>query len=294
MRKTSSIAVLTVALLAPAAAAQEYTVKLGKPGPGDQAQVKTDNSFDVEFKLLDAGGQVVMEKKEAKSHAFAFREVAVERGPAGSDLVKLKRTYKKAQRTVDGDRRALIFQGETVAIEKKGDAFQFQIDGGETIEGEDAKELHEEFNKGAVARLFELFLPKKAVKIDETWTYDVGLLVKEFMKDGKIEIDAAKSTGAGKLVKAYQKNGKQFGVLELTITMPVTALINDDNKTPTKEGKLVIKLEQDTAIDGSLDQSQMKMTFDGDIKGAITANGMDFGVEVTIRGKVEQSRVPGK
>ncbi|MCI0682465.1 MAG: hypothetical protein L0Y71_10195 [Gemmataceae bacterium] len=51
-------------------------------------------------------------------------------------------------------------------------------------------------------------------------------------------------------------------------------------------------MEQDGCIDGSLAASQLKMTLDGDIKGAITANGMEFGVEVTIRAKVDQQRTP--
>lgn len=292
MSRMSWIALVSVALCPLAAPGQEYAIKLAKPGPGDQFQVKVDNATETDFKLLDAGGQAVMEKKETKGHTLIFRETGVERGAAGGDLVKLKRSYKKAQRTIDGDRRTLPFQGETVLIEKKGDAFIFQIEGGETVEGDDAKELHEEFNKGAVGKLFELFLPKKTVKVNEAWKFDVGLLVKEFTKDGKIEIDPAKSTGSGKLLKAYQKNGKQFGVLELTVTMAVTHLINDGNKTPTKQGKIVIKLETDGAIDGSLDQSQMKATFDGDIRGEINANGMDFGLEVTIRGTVDEKRTP--
>ena len=286
------IALVSVALSPLAARAQEYAIKLAKPGPGDQFQVKVENVTETDFKLLDAGGQAVMDKKETKSHVLIFRETGVERGPGGGDLVKLKRSYKKAQRTVDGDRRTLPFQGETVLIEKKEAAFLFQIEGGESVEGDDAKELHEEFNKGAIGKLFELFLPKKTVKVNESWKFNVGLLVKEFMKDGKIEIDAAKSTGSGKLLKAYQKDGKQFGVLELNVMMAVTHLINDGNKTPTKEGKIVIKLETDGRIDGGLDQSQTKATFDGDIRGEINANGMDFGLEVTIRGKVDEQRTP--
>ena len=286
------IALLTVALSPLAAPAQEYAIKLAKPGPGDQVQVKTDNSSEIDFKLLDSNGQAVMDKKEIKSHTFAFREVRVERGPAGGDLVKVKRTYKKAQRVIDGDRRALIFQGQTVNIEKKDGDFTFQIEGGEAIEGEDAKELHEEFNKGGTRKLFESFLPKKTVKINEAWKFDVGVLAKEFSKDGKIEIDAEKSTGAGKLTKAYKKNDHQFGVVELTVTLPITALINDGNKTPTKQGKLVIKFELDGRIDGGLDQAQTHVTFDGDIRGDINANGMDFSVEITIRGKAEEQRTP--
>jgi hypothetical protein len=292
MSRMCWIAVLTVTLSPLAAPAQDYAIKLAKAGPGDQFQVKTDNASEIDFKLLDANGQAVMDKKEIKSHSFVFREVGVERGPAGGDLVKLKRTYKKAQRSVDGDRRALIFQGETVNIEKKDGAFGFQIEGGEAVEGNDAKELTEEFNKGGVGKLFAAFLPKKAVKVDEAWKFDVGVLAKEFSKDGKIEIDAKKSTGSGKLTKAYQKNSQQFGVIELTVTLAITALITDGNKTPTKQGKLVIKLELDGRIDGGLGQSETKASFDGDIRGDISANGMDFALEVTIHGKAEEQRTP--
>lgn len=291
MPKTCWLAVWTLTLSPLAAPAQEYTIKPGKPAVGEPFQVKADGNFDVEFKLLDAGGQAVMEKKEVKATSATFREIGLARDPATGDFTKLKRTYKKAQRTTDGDRRALLYQGETVLIEKKGGAWEFQIEGGETLEGQDAKELFDEFNKNA-ARLIPLFLPKKAVKVDEPWTYDVGLIVKELTKEGKIDIDPAKSTGSGKLLKAYQKDGKQFGVLEWTITLPVTHLIHDDNKTPTKEGKIVIKLESDGRIDGGSGPSSLKVAFDGDIRGEINANGMDFGVEVTIRAKVDEQRTP--
>jgi hypothetical protein len=285
------MAATAMALTPLAAPAQEYAIKFAKPGPGDAFQVNKDSDADVEFKLLNSDGQVVMEKKEVKTHRYAFREVGLERAPGG-DLVKLKRAYKKAQRTIDGDRRALIYQGDTVLIEKKDGAHTFQIEGGETIEGEDAKELAEEFNKGDVAKLLEVFQPRKAVKVNVPWTFDVSMLAKDFTKDGKLDIDAAKSTGSGKLLKAYEKNGKQFGVVELTITLPVTHLNHEDKKTPTKQGKIVLKLERDGTIDGAMDVSQLKVTFDGDIRGEINANGMDLALEITIRGKVEEQRAP--
>jgi hypothetical protein len=72
----------------------------------------------------------------------------------------------------------------------------------------------------------------------------------------------------------------------------VTHLNNDGNKTPTKQGKITIKLEKDTCIDGSLEPSQLKVTFDGDIRGEINANGMDLNLEITIRGKVDEQRTP--
>jgi hypothetical protein len=296
MFRIAWIALLGFAVTPLVAPAQEYAIKLGKPGPGDQSQVKADNSTEVEFKILDSNGQAIMEKKEVKGHNFIFRETGIERAAGGGDLVKLKRAYKKAARIVDGDRRTLPFQGETVMIEKSKDGpFSFQIVDGETLMGEDIKELHEEFNKGGASKLVELFLPRKAVKAGETWKVDVNLLAKEFSKDGKIEIDAAKSTGSGKFVKAYQKDGKQFGVMELTVTMAVSHLVGDDgNKNPTKVGKITIKIELDGAIDGSLAETKTKLTIDGEIRASLQVNGMDVNVEINLSGKVDDQRTPVK
>src|SRR5262245_48052703 len=67
MRRTVWIAFLGMCLsllAAPLAApAQEYAIKVAKPGPGDQLQVKNDNNTEIEFKVLDAGGTALMEKK---------------------------------------------------------------------------------------------------------------------------------------------------------------------------------------------------------------------------------------
>jgi hypothetical protein len=293
MSRTWWIALVALAGTPLAVPGQEYAIKLARPGPGDQFQVKTDNHTEVDIKALDAGGTAVFEKKELKSHQFMFREIGLERGPAGGDLVKLKRIYKKAQRTVDGDRRTLPFQGETLLIDKKEGASTFQIEGGEVVEGNDAKELAEEFNKGGIGKLIEVFLPKMAVKVNDVWKLDVGLVAKEFMKDGKAEFDPAKSTGSGKLLKAYQKDGRQFGVVELTVTLAVTKLTNEDGTMiKTKDSKFVITVERDGAIDGSLSATELHVRFDGDIRGEINANGMDLNLELTVRAKAEEQRSP--
>ena len=136
------------------------------------------------------------------------------------------------------------------------------------------------------------FLPRKAVKVDETWKLDVTQLARDFTKDGKIETDETKAKGSGKLLKVYQKDGKQFGVFELTVEVPVTALINDGNKTPTKEGKITIKLERDGPIDGTLGETTIKAQFDGAIKGEISANGMDLMLVISVHAMAEEVRVP--
>ena len=75
MSRSWCVALFAVILSPLAAPAQEYAIKIARPGPGDQIQVKTDNSSEVDFELLDAGGMAIMEKKEQKGHQLIFREI---------------------------------------------------------------------------------------------------------------------------------------------------------------------------------------------------------------------------
>jgi len=292
MRQTRWLAAMAVFVSSWAVSAQEYAIKVKRPGLGDQVLVKIGSTTSMEFKLLDSNGNAVVNKKEVKGGKFAFRETGLERAAFGEELVRLQRDYDTAERSNDGNQEKLPYQGKTVLIEKKDGKFGFQIKGGSTVEGEDAKELHEEFIKGDIRKLLDLFLPRKTLKAGDTWTFDVSLIVKEFSKDGKVEFDAAKSKGYGKLVKVYQKGGKQFGLMDMTVEMPVTSITNDGNKTPTKDSKIVLKFERDGCIDGTLDQSHLKMILNGDIRADINANGMDFVLGITVRANVMEQRTP--
>jgi hypothetical protein len=295
MRKACWLATLVMALSPLAAIAQEYAVKIKRPGVGDKTKAQIADDFKLEFKVLDNTGNIVMEAQETKTHKFVFREVGLERAATGDDLVRLKRHYEHAERTVKGTRETLPYQGKTVLIEKKDGKFQFQIEGGETLEGNDAQELNEEFNKGDFRKLTtEHFLPRKAVKVNETWKYDVAPLAKAFSADGKTEIDEAKSTGSGQLLKAYTKNGRQFGVIELTMEFPVTHLMHDGNKAPTKDSKITIKLQADTCIDGTLDDARLTGAVSGEVRADINANGMDLRLVITIRANMDEKRALAK
>jgi hypothetical protein len=284
-------AALALALSPLAAPAQEYAVKVKHPGLGDKSQVTATSNEEVEFKLLDDGGNALFEAKETKTKKFVFSDVGLERAGAGDELVRVKRRYDHAERKVKGERQTLPFQGKTVLIEKKGGQFLFQIEGDEAIEGKDAHELHEEFNKGGMRKLAtEHFLPRKLVKVDEKWTYDVAPLAKAFMGDGKIEIDESKAIGAGKLTKVYQKNGKQFGVVELTMTFPVTNFTGDDGtKHATKNSKFTIKLEAEGCIDGTLDELRFKAFLDGNVRvEGFNANGMTGTLVISLHATSEE------
>ena len=295
MRKACLAAALTVALSPLTAAAQEYTIKVKRPGLGDKTAARVADDFKLEFKILDKDNNVVMEAAETKTHKFVFRETGLERAAAGDELVRLKRHYEHAERTVKGTRETLPYQGKTVLIEKKDGKFAFHIQDGEALEGKDAEELNEEFNKGDFRKLLaDHFLPRKAVKVNEPWKFDVAPLAKAFSGDGKIEIDDAKSSGAGRLTKAYTKNGRQFGVIELTINLPVTHMVHDGNRTATKEGKLTIKLQADACIDGTLDEFRLTAGLGGGLRAEVNANNMDLSIVVGLHATFEEKRAPAK
>jgi hypothetical protein len=293
MKPTGVLAAVVLMLVPLTASAQEYVIKVKRPGLGDRSQVKSSGNSETEFKLVDSNGNAVMDKKETKTVKFVFLETGLERAATGDDLVHVKRQYEHAERKVDGARQTLPYQGKTLNIQKKNGTWVFEIEGDDVIYGKEAEELTEEFVKGGATKLVnDAFLPRKAVKVDDTWKLDVAPLARDFGKDGKIEVDETKAKGSGKLLKVYQKNGKQFGVFELTIEVPVTALVNDGNKTPTKEGKITIKVERDGCIDGTLEESAIKVHFDGEIKGDINANGMDLSLAISVHATAEELRVP--
>ena len=295
MRKTCLLAALAVALSPLNGAAQEYVVKLKRPGLGDKTKAQVVDDFRLEFKILDNNGNVAQEADETKAHKFAYREAGLERAATGDELVKLKRHYEHAERTIKGTRETLPYQGKTVLIEKKGGRFEFHIEGGEMLEGKDAEELNEEFNKGDFRKMFtEHFLPRRAVKLNETWKFDVAALAKGFAGDGKIEIDETKSTGTGKLIKAYTKNGHQYGVVELTIVFPVTHFIDKDKRTAVKEGKITLTLQADGCIDGAVDDSRLKAALNGMIRAEINANGTEVTMVIGLRANFNEQRTLAK
>lgn len=291
MRNALALSLVALALSPLTALGQEYVIQIKQPGLGDRTKVKASNNTSIQFKLVDDNNNVVEDKTENKSHLFIFSEVGLERAAAGDALVKIKRRYDHAERVVSSVRNTLPYQGKTLHIDQKDGHFRFQIEGDDNLSEAEAAELNEEFNKGDFRKLLTAgFLPRKAVKINEAWKLDVAPLARDFGKDGKIVLDDVNAKGTGKLLKVYQKNGKQFGVIELAMHLPVTHMVNDGNKSEAKDSKITISVTRDGPIDGSLDESRLMVSFDGDISATINANGNDYKLAITVRAKAEESR----
>jgi hypothetical protein len=292
MLRTLSAALAALALLPVVAAAQEtYQIKAKEPAQGDTAVYRKHDKLRADVKLADGNGNALEEKKESKTDDLAYRQTVLEK-PAGAKRAdKLRRFYTKAERTEDGRKEALPYQGKTVLIEKKGGRYAFRIEGGQELTGKDAQELNEEFNKGVFQNLgHEWVLPQKAVRIGETWKIDPTPLVKEVEASGELKLDGAKSSGTGKLVRAYKKDGRQYGVIDLELDVPVREISGNGATAKAKDSKLKIRLALDGCIDGSSFAYSIKGTVRGNIDAAFDVMGMAVRLTVHLEAEMDEAR----
>jgi hypothetical protein len=174
---------------------------------------------------------------------FLFEETILDIDP-GKGPTRLQRRYEQAVTKKDGKEVTLPYEWKTVVIEKKDDKYRYSSDGTE-LTGENARALDDEFAKGPSPwDSNELLLPKKAVRVNESWTIATEPYIKE-MEAQKLKVDAGKSTGTGKLLKVYDKDGRRFGVIEARLEFP---LMNpgEENAVP-----LTVDVTLDLCIDGS-------------------------------------------
>jgi hypothetical protein len=269
MVRSIRLAVALGLALAPAAARADeaYAIKIKEPAKGDVSQVDSTDKTDSQTKLLDAAGKLfadpngkaVLDKAETTEKAAAYRETVLDKEPGKRRATRLERHYDKAQATAGGKAKDLPYQGKTVVIEKKEGKYHFRIKDGAELEGDDAKQLDEEFNKDPDEEfdLQKAVLPGKAVAVNGTWKLDMGPLVASFARATKMQIDADKAEGSGKLVKVYDKDGARFGVMELHLDLPLKEMGEGKNKLALEAGS---KWTMDITLDGCIDGSRLDGT----------------------------------
>lgn len=272
MLRCTMLVLLVGGIALSAAEEKAHVIKLKKPGKGDVTVVlvkheRTSRIVKPEVKnpepkdLLLPGGippapeRIVEEPKttpkgDAKPRVireggvFLFEETILE-GEAGKRPTRLVRRYEQAVTRKDGHETILPFEWKTVTIEKKDDKYRYAGEDGKDLTGDSARTLDEEFAKAPSAwDDHELLLPKKPVRVNETWTIAVEPFVKD-AEEHKLKVDAGKSTATGKLVKVYDKDGRRFGVLELHFELCL-ANAAEENAAP-----LIADITLDICIDGT-------------------------------------------
>jgi hypothetical protein len=247
-----------LALLAgPAGAGEEktYALKLKQLAAGDAHRVEKTEESSAEVVLADAAGKVLQEDSEKGGHAYVYRETILEKPEGEPRATRLKRHYEKASLTVKGKPVTLPLEGKTVLIEKKGARFTFRTQNGEPLSAEVARPLDLEFNKKKRDQeAFEkLFLPKRPVKVGETWEVERAVVNKGLQQDRDMEISADKTKASATLKRVYRKDGRQFGVLVLKLEVTPRAFHKGGKRLPVRPGaKLDLEITLDGCIDGGL------------------------------------------
>jgi len=279
----SFAAVLT--LVVGARAEDSYTIKLKHaPDVGKTVTVTDTDTRTALSKATDSDGNVL---GDGKKHTFKTQEVYTETVLEKGDKTpnKYKRTYEKATRTMDDKTEARSYEGRTLIFEKKGDKYTVTAEGDKPVNENDLKELTAKANENTSVQ-DEVFLPTKAIKVGDTWKID-GKKLADVFPGGSKALDPEKSSGEGKLTKVYEKDGHKFGVMTLTFKMALNIPMIEFEKTPIME----MKLNLDTAIDGSSTAGVVTSMGNMATKGTVNANGKKLTIEIEqdLSGKKTQS-----
>jgi len=252
-----------------------YTINIREEQQGDKMLVVKTESFS-----STTTGDLKNESEKGKAK-YEYTEEILEM-PEGADKpTKLTRMYKTAEKSEKGEAmKALSYSGKTVTIEKKGKLYTASVDG-KPLQGPETDDLLKDYNKPGSFKPEDI-LPKKAVKLNETWTVDEAGLKKVAAASG-LPLDTAKSSLTGKLTKAYTKNGKQWGTLELKFDMALAAPAGGSGKFDTD-------MTIDTPIDGSSHELTRKMKAKGTVGFAQGGKSVKTVIEAT----EEETRTPGK
>ena len=263
-----------------------YEIKLKPEAAGDRINV-TKSDVSKNSAIIDVMGQK-NENVEKKTVKFSYTEELLERDVKAKVSTKLKRSYTQAEKTVDGAKTKFSYLDKTVLVVRVDGKFTFTVDGDE-LDDDEAEDLNEEFNKKDEVPLHdEDLLPKKPVKIGETWVVDTAMVVKSFESVVPFTLDVEKSKVVGKLLKVYQKDDKQFGTIEMNVTLVVKEFKLDGQEIELKPGStMVITSITEQCIDGTSHALNEKSTIKMDLTGEIPNGTLKIGASAELTKTVE-------
>ena len=288
MRAIGLILLILSAVVLPARADDEktYVIKLKPEMAGDRTKV-TKSDVSKNTASIEVMGQK-NDNTEKKTTKFSYTEELLERDVKARVSTKLKRTYTQAEKTVDGEKTEFSYAKQTVLIKRIDGKFTFTVNGDE-LDDDEAKDLDEEFNKKDEVPLHdEDLLPKKPVKIGESWVVDTAMVVKSFESVVPFTLDVDKSKIVGKLLKVYPKDDKQFGTIEMKVTLVVKEFKLDGQEIEMKPGStMVITSIIDQCIDGTSHAQEEKSSIKMDLTGEIPNGTLKIGATAKLTKTIE-------
>lgn len=281
----------------PASGGAEYPIKLKykviyeDSSAGDVAHLTETRSVRATIKTTDAAGKVVEEKHSNGSENFVYTQTILEKPDKDKPPTRVRRQYERAEKKDDDKTTRMGFHGKTVLIEKKEGKWHFRYEDGPELALEDTMMVYRDFHDHETvqgqADAHKMLLPKKPVKVGETWPLDAETIAKRREKALLFKLDAAKAVGKGKLQRVYRQDGCQFGVLQFTIDTPIRAMGSDkadegsrfsqkmtlDGCIDGSSGSLSTTMEENTTVRGDLMEGgakkKGKLTFEMQVKGQL-------------------------
>jgi len=227
-----------------------YTIQLRDVAAGEETHISLTSTSVVTTKVTDTGGKVIVDDKDESGDIFVYTQTTSERPNKDSPPTRARRQYEKAEETKKGQVKRFGFHDKPVLIEKKGDKWEFRYEGGAELPLEDSIVVYRDFDDTSPAKKdpVQEMLPKNPVKVGETWSLNAEAVAKLLPITSICTLDAAKATGTGKLLRVYKQGERQCGVMEFTLTFPVTRVFAD----MVNEGsRISVKITVDGCIDGT-------------------------------------------
>ena len=277
-----------------ASGAAEYTIKFKykdiykDSSAGDVAHVTNTITSQATMKTIDTAGKILKEQHSKDSETFVYTQTILEKPDKDKPPTRVRRQYERAEKK-DGDKTTRMgFHGKTVLIEKKDSKWRFRFEGGPELALEDTMTVYRDFHADEMEReeeeALKMLLPKKPVKVGETWPLDAEAIAKRREKALLFGLDPTKAVGRGKLQRVYQQDGRQFGVLEFTVDTPIVAIGKDkadegsrlsqkvtlDGCIDGTSGTLSTTIEENTTVNATLTEAGVKkdkLTWDQQVKG---------------------------
>lgn len=266
---------VSLALLVPALspAADVFEVKLRKRAQGDFIAVSFEEKTTNALTVSSPEGKVLNTENTEVVESAKYKEELLEK-EAGKKPTKLRRTYEKATMTVGGKAQEFAYSGKAITVQRLTAGYVFTFDDGKPLVGEAAGLLPKEFTteKSGDETIYAAVLPKKPVAVGAAWPVAAKDVLKEIAGETADKaFDLTKAKGTGKLTKAYKKDDKQFGVLEIELSAPLTVLPDSRSNALFKcraGSAFTMTLVFDACIDGTAESGTIK----GEAKFAGTAD----------------------
>ena len=282
MRIFIFLAVLAVPLLvAGMGQAQTFTLKAKEyPAVGKSIVITDSGTTNFAF-TVSTGGKVLKDDKKVEVLEKQYTQKVLEAGAKRPN--KYTNTYTKAAKGEKGAPKKLSYESKTIIIERKGEKYVVRPEEGD-IDPKDLEDFTKQVNRPLTS---DIFLPKKAVAVGDSWPLDKHAIeaLGGDLDDG---VDLTKFKGQGKFLKAYKKGKEQWGTIEIAVSVPLKKLGPLPLDKPiTMHAKMIL----DAAIDGSSTAMEAKGTVSIKGQSEFTQNNMTFMLDIAIDGqmRLEQS-----